>query len=301
MGPHGKRPVAASSAFGAEFVLDAPQRAAVDVLTTPDRRGVYLWGPVGRGKTWLLDRYMSGVDTDAKKRVHFHSFFRDLHASYFRHGFSLEKALDDLLGPIELLCFDEFHVHDIGDARLIARMLESLFARKIALVTTSNYPPDGLLPNPLFHDAFVPTIELLKERMQVVLVDGPMDYRTIGGARTHFAAGTWSVSEKGEGITFADLCDTPKSTGDYLNMIENRRALTITDVPQLKDASRDAVQRFSNLIDVLYDGDVRTDFHSSTPLDAFADGCVGLDIARIVSRLDQLNRRNRGSDSAESA
>lgn len=295
------RPASNPDAFAAGFTLDDRQRATVDVLTTSDRRGVYLWGPVGRGKTWLLDRYMAGVDTDAKKRVHFHSFFRDLHASYFRHGFSLDKALDELLGMIELLCFDEFHVHDIGDARLIARMLESLFARKIALVTTSNYPPDGLLPNPLFHDAFIPTIELLKERMQVVLVDGPVDYRTLEGARTHFAAGTWSVAGEEDGITFAELCDTPKSTGDYLNMVENRRALTITDVPQLKDVSRDAVQRFSNLVDVLYDGDVRTDFHSSTPLDAFADGCVGLDIDRMMSRLDQLRRRKCGPDSAESA
>ncbi|KZF10361.1 MAG: cell division protein ZapE [Rhodococcus sp. (in: high G+C Gram-positive bacteria)] len=295
------RPAVTRDAFAAEFALDDRQRAAVDVLTTSDCRGVYLWGPVGRGKTWLLDRYMSGVDTDAKKRVHFHSFFRDLHASYFGHGFSLEKALDELLGTIELLCFDEFHVHDIGDARLISRMVESLFARKIALVTTSNYPPDGLLPNPLFHDAFIPTIELLTERMQVVLVDGPVDYRTLAGARTHFAAGTWSVAGEEDGITFAELCDTPKSTGDYLAMIENRRVLTITDIPQLKDASRDAVQRFSNLVDVLSDGDVRTDFHSSTPLDAFADGCVGLDIDRIVSRLDQLRRRKCGPDSAESA
>lgn len=91
------RPFAPEEAFATEFELDTAQRVAVEYLTKPDDRGVYLCGPVGRGKTWLLDRYMNGADTHAKKRVHFHTFFRDLHASYFRHGFSLEKALDESL------------------------------------------------------------------------------------------------------------------------------------------------------------------------------------------------------------
>lgn len=291
------RPAIPGRAFGSAFELDDAQKSAIELLTRGDRYGVYMWGPVGRGKTWLLDRYFDAAPTP-KKRVHFHSFFRDLHASYFRHGFSLEKALNELLGHIELLCFDEFHVHDIGDARLISRMLDALFAREITLVTTSNYPPDGLLPNPLFHDAFVPTIELLKSKLRIVPVDGPVDYRTQASpaaeitasmSRTSgFASGTWSVGTSTEGVSFAELCDSPKSTSDYLTIIQEIEDLTITAVPALKATNHNAVQRFSNLVDVLYDGDVRTYFYSSVPLEEFADGCNGLDIERICSRLSQL-------------
>lgn len=283
------------STFDTDFRLDDAQVAAIEVLTRSDRKGVYLWGPVGRGKTWILDRYFDAVTTP-KKRVHFHSFFRDLHASYFRNHFSLERTLDELLGNIEVLCFDEFHVHDVGDGRLISRMLDALFARKIVLVLTSNYPPDGLLPHPLFHDSFVPAIELLKAKLQTVRVDGPVDYRTHRGSVSGFAAGTWSVNAGAGGVSFAELCDSPKSTGDYLSMIEQVETLTITGVPRLADADREAVQRFSNLVDVLYDAGVPTHFHSDVGLDEFAQGCNGLDIERIVSRLCELHKHEDKRD-----
>lgn len=314
------RPAAERNAFDSHFALDASQAAAVEVLTTSAENGVYLWGPVGRGKTWLLDRYYAGVRLPGKRRVHFHSFFRDLHASYFRHGFSLERALDDMLGDILLLCFDEFHVHDIGDARLIARMLDVLFDRGITLVATSNYPPDGLLPNPLFHDAFVPTIEVLKSTLAVVEVAGPTDYRTSGASMSRFATGSWSVDgshdraqDAGHDIPelrftelrFTELCDAPKSTADYLSMTEGIDTLTIIGIPALKNTNRNAVQRFCNLVDVLYDRDIRTDFHAAVPLENLADDssdgdCRGhagdggdhgrnsLDINRILSRLAEL-------------
>lgn len=284
------RPEISESAFETDLELDPAQLAAIDVLTKPDGLGVYLWGPVGRGKTWLLDRYFDAVPTP-KKRVHFHSFFRDLHASYFRHRFSLEKTLDEMLGEIDVLCFDEFHVHDIGDGRLISRMLDALFARKITLVLTSNYSPDELLPNPLFHDSFVPTIEVLKAELRTVRVDGPVDYRTRSGSTSRFGAGTWSVASSADGVSFAELCDSPKSTGDYLHMIEHSETLTITGIPRLADAHREAAQRFSNLVDVLYDAGMPTHFHADVDLDEFAQGCSGLDIERIISRLGQLHRR----------
>ncbi|MDJ0393782.1 cell division protein ZapE [Rhodococcus sp. G-MC3] len=289
---------ASRQAFESDYRLDAAQLAAIDVLTTPHRvgpwGGAYLWGPVGRGKTWLLDRYFDSVDSRAKTRVHFHSFFRDLHASYFRHGFSLEGAIGELLGEIDLLCFDEFHVHDVADGRLVSRVLDALFARKISLVTTSNYPPDGLLPNPLFHETFVPTIELLKSKLQVVRVDGPVDYRTVENHHAEksrvsdFSRGTWTQERPGRGATFSELCDAPKSTGDYLAMIDKHDIDAVTDIPPFSDTNRDAVQRFSNLVDVLYDRDVRMVFHSPAQLSAVAAGCTGLDIERILSRLSQL-------------
>ena len=219
------RPAATPHAFAASFELDAAQTAAVDLLTQPDALGVYMWGPVGRGKTWLLDRYFTGVDIDAKKLVHFHNFFADLHSAYFRQRFSIDHAIDEVLGECRLLCFDEFHVHDIGDGTLIARMLDTLFARGTALVVTSNYPPDGLLPNPLFHEKFEPTIEVLKAHLREIRVDGPIDYRSAHAVRRGFAAGTWTVETElentdTEAISFAELCTAPRSSSDYLALTE---------------------------------------------------------------------------------
>ncbi len=287
------RPGVPRSGFDSSFVLDAAQAAAADALATSDSRGVYLWGPAGRGKTWLLDRYVESITGVATKRVHFHSFFRDLHASYFRYGFSLKHALDELLGDIAVLCFDELHVHDIGDARLLARMLDELFARGVTLVSTSNYPPAGLLPNPLFHEAFLPTIALLESRMQVIAVDGPLDYRAEGIASTRFSTGTWSMADASSGWSFTELCVEPRSTGDYLAMIDGIEFLTVRDIPALKDADDNAVQRFCNLIDVLYDADVPMHFHALVPLASFTAGCSGLDLARIASRLSELAAESR--------
>ncbi len=306
------RPSVPRYVFDTEFDLDGTQMEVINVLTCEDQLGVYLWGPVGRGKTWLLDRYFSGLQSrdnpsETAKRVHFHSFFRDLHASYFRQGFSIDRALEELLGGIDVLCFDEFHVHDIGDATLIARMLDALFARRVALIVTSNYPPDGLLPNPLFHEKFVPTIAALKRHLRVMHVDGTIDYRTRGGSTSRFSTGTWSTRRPGGqmarssssrhlvdpsaggSMSFDELCGTPQSTGDYLAMIERQESMAITDIPALKGAHADAVKRFCNLVDVLYDRDIRTQFHSTSSLGSLGDDCTGLDLARILSRLTELN------------
>ncbi|MFE7743846.1 cell division protein ZapE [Nocardia sp. NPDC057455] len=162
------------------------------------RRGVYLHGRPGRGKTMLMDRFFAAVSSERKRRYHFHQFFAGLHAAAHVSG-SIDAAVDTLLGDALLVCFDEFHVHDIGDAMLIARLLDALFARRIVLVLTSNYPPAELLPNPLFHDRFVPTIERILARMDVVAVDGAIDYRCLGsrGCRTGFTAGRYLVAPVG--------------------------------------------------------------------------------------------------------
>ncbi|MCP2320333.1 AFG1-like ATPase [Nocardia amikacinitolerans] len=183
--------------------LDPDQRAAADRLARlVDRRGrpikgargVYLHGRPGRGKTMLMDRFLATVDADRAKRYHFHWFFAELHSAAHETG-SIDTAIERLLGTARLVCFDEFHVHDIGDAMLVARMLDALFARRIALVLTSNYPPTQLLPNPLFHDRFLPTIARIVEHLDVLSVDGPTDYRTLPNrdATRGFAAGRYLV------------------------------------------------------------------------------------------------------------
>lgn len=182
-----------------ELVLDVEQRAvAARLRKVGDRvgrrrgRGVYLYGRPGRGKTMLMDRFFAGVESKRKRRYHFHGFFAGLHAAVAELG-SIDRAVDAVLGDAELVCFDEFHVHDIGDAMLIARLLDVLFARSIVLVVTSNYAPDELLPNPLFHERFLPTIARIRAHLDVLAVDGPRDYRELRGRRTGFASGRYLV------------------------------------------------------------------------------------------------------------
>ncbi|QBS42630.1 cell division protein ZapE [Nocardia sp. CS682] len=188
-----------------KVVLDAEQVRAVGRLgelvdrrgrPVKGRRGVYLWGRPGRGKTMVMDRFFAGVGSDRKRRFHFHQFFVRLHEAAHATG-SIDAAVAALLGDARLVCFDEFHVHDIGDAMLIARMLDALFARRVTLVVTSNYPPEQLLPNPLFHDRFLPTIARIAANLAVVSVDGPVDYRTRADRTitrsTGFAAGAYRI------------------------------------------------------------------------------------------------------------
>ncbi|WP_268944770.1 cell division protein ZapE [Pseudomonas sp. KNUC1026] len=148
-------------------------------------KGVYIWGPVGRGKSFLLDAFFSALPITEKRRVHFHAFFRELHERQFQHSSSehaMEEALEEMLHGCKLLCFDEFHLHDIGDAMLITRFFKALFKRDCLLLTTSNYAPEGLLPNPLYHERFLPSIRLIEARMDVLSIAGGVDYRTLATA-----------------------------------------------------------------------------------------------------------------------
>ena len=143
--------------------------------------GLYLHGAVGRGKSWLLDGFFQAIPIAEKKRLHFHQFFAQLHQEIFTHREqtdAMELSVDHLLDGCRVLCFDEFHVHDIGDAMLITRLFQALFRRSILLLVTSNYPPEGLLPNPLYHARFKPVIDLINSKMQVMEVGGPHDYRS---------------------------------------------------------------------------------------------------------------------------
>lgn len=175
----------------AGYVLDDAQLVAaehleglLDRLATDARRGprrvahgAYLWGPVGRGKTWLLDRFHGLA---GGPRFHFHEFYRALHAEVWaRTGTpdAMDRALDALLGDAPVLCFDELHLHDAGDAMLLSRALRNVLGRGVTLVATSNYPPQGLLPDPLFHELAEPLIALLEAELDILPVDGPVDYR----------------------------------------------------------------------------------------------------------------------------
>ncbi|GGM08662.1 cell division protein ZapE [Promicromonospora citrea] len=300
------------AARAAGYVLDDAQDAAagrleglLDSLGSDAPRGVYLWGPVGRGKTWLLDRFHEAA---GGPRFHFHAFYRALHAEVWaRTGTpdAMERALDALLGDATVLCFDELHLHDAGDATLLSRALRTLLRRGVVLVATSNYPPQGLLPDPLFHELAVPLIEALEGSLDVLAVDGPVDYRTrrdggappVGGWRSGLlldlasadgggALGRPAPDEAADvalrgGRTvpalraaddavwfdFTALCTAPVSALDMLSLAERFDRWTVTDVVPFAHCHVNTQQRFVNLVDVLHDHDRTLVLTTPGPLD----------------------------------
>ncbi|MBV7574258.1 cell division protein ZapE [Pseudomonas sp. PDM32] len=309
-------------------VIDCMARHACLLMGTPTQTlpGLYLHGAVGRGKSWLLDGFFRAVPLAQKQRLHFHQFFAQLHQGMFEHREqpdALAITLDALLSDCRVLCFDEFHVHDIGDAMLITRLFKALFQRGILLLVTSNYPPAGLLPNPLYHARFKPVIDLINARMQVMEVGGPHDYRS--QVRSHaqqlFTQGhyVWPASavqrrslnlpdrsapplslpvgtryfqarlcdERRIGFTFADLCEQPAAVMDYLELCRRFDRWIIDDLPRLAECSMAAQQRFINLIDVLYDQNKHLTLLAQHALRESLDGDA-IDLARTRSRLGQL-------------
>jgi cell division protein ZapE len=309
-------------------VIDCMARHATTLLpgsAAKNLPGLYLHGAVGRGKSWLLDGFFQAIPLAQKQRLHFHEFFAQLHQGMFSHRErpdALESTLDELLQDCRVLCFDEFHVHDIGDAMLITRLFKALLRRGILLLLTSNYPPEGLLPNPLYHARFKPVIDLINTRMQVMEVGGPHDYRS--QARTHtqqvFTQGRYvwpatpaqrqalNLPESGphlalpvgtrhlparhcEGrtvaFTFSDLCDHPTAVMDYLELCRRFDHWIIDELPSLSDCSIAAQQRFINLIDVLYDQDKHLVVLGQRSLRESLSGDA-MDLARTRSRLGQL-------------
>lgn len=308
-------------------VIDCMARHATTLLGSSAKNlpGLYLHGAVGRGKSWLLDGFFQAIPLAQKQRLHFHEFFAQLHQGMFSHHDqpdALANTLDELLQDCRVLCFDEFHVHDIGDAMLIIRLFKALLRRGVLLLVTSNYPPEGLLPNPLYHARFKPVIDLINTRMQVMEVGGPHDYRS--QARTHtqqvFTQGryVWPATPaqrqalnlpenalplalpvgtrhlparycegRAVGFTFRDLCDHPTAVMDYLELCRRFDHWVIDELPNLNDCSIAAQQRFINLIDVLYDQDKHLVLLGQRSLRESLDGDA-IDLARTRSRLGQL-------------
>ncbi|MEV6236227.1 cell division protein ZapE [Lentzea sp. NPDC051838] len=281
------------------YELDEAQLRAIARLQElgERRRGVYLHGPVGRGKSFLADAFFEVLPVKHKRRVHFHSFFQELHgriSERLHERGAVAKAVKELIGRAEVLAFDEFHLHDIGDAMLMTRLLEALRAKRTMVVATSNYPPDGLLPNPLYHDLFLPGIALVKELMDAVELTGGPDYRHLHGRpRSRFETGeirTDAPARSGDQLwfDFGDLCEKPTSTHDYLAWAEQYDDWVITAVPRLETCDREARQRFANVVDVLVDRDVRLTLVSDHPLHEIVGGDTR-DLARTASRLELIN------------
>ncbi|CAK9889699.1 MULTISPECIES: cell division protein ZapE [Pseudomonas] len=317
------------------YTLSAGQLRVIEHMATQaaqlergQARSLYLYGAVGRGKSWLLDGFFQALPQADKRRLHFHDFFARLHQGMFEHRHAqnaLACSLDELLEDCQVLCFDEFHVHDIGDAMLITRLFQALFERRMFLLVTSNYAPQGLLPNPLYHQRFEPVIRLINSQMQVLEVGGEQDFRSLPSAagQQRFTQGHYlwpgsreqrqalQLPEPGDtpvllevgkrklrarlseqrtvGFDFVELCEQPTAVIDYLELARRFDHWIIDRLPNLEDCSIAAQQRFINLVDVLYDQDKHLVLIGSLPLAASLGGSAS-DLARTRSRLGQLRQ-----------
>jgi cell division protein ZapE len=290
-------------------------------------RGVYMFGGVGRGKSFLMDCFFGAVPLKRKVRLHFHEFMREVHLEL--HGLQgTANPLDELAKRIakryRLICFDEFHVADITDAMILHRLLAALFANGVGFVTTSNFRPDDLYPNGLHRDRIFPAIELLKTRLEVLSVDNGTDYRrrTLEQARMYltplgeqadaemtatFNALAESQDEdpvmriesrqiearrKAGGVVwfeFKTLCGGPRSQNDYLEIASQFHTVLLSNVPHMPVRMASEARRFTWLVDVLYDRRVKLVMSAAVAPDAlYTDGPLVHEFARTVSRLNEM-------------
>lgn len=290
-------------------------------------KGLYLWGTVGRGKTLLVDLFYDCLPPVIRRRQHFHSFMRDVHAELKK----LKQVQDPLqviakqwAGHVKVLCLDEFHVTDITDAMLLGRLLEALFDRGTVLVTTSNDAPDELYRGGLQRERFLPAIALLKDRLTVLELVGATDYRlrTLEQAsvyhtpddararatlRAQFEALTLQAPVVGstllddrplqvlghaDGVMWCEfdaLCGSPRGTLDYIELGRCFHTLMLSGVPVMNEDQNDAARRFINLLDALYDRHVNLLVSAaSDPAGLYTGRRLAAAFRRTVSRLIEM-------------
>jgi cell division protein ZapE len=290
-------------------------------------RGVYFWGGVGRGKSFLMDAFCRAVPIRRKTRVHFHAFMRDVHEELQ----TLKREEDPLVGVAariarrnRLICFDEFHVSDVADAMILGRLLTALFSRGVVFVMTSNYHPDDLYPNGLQRQNLLPTIALLKQWLDRVEIDGGTDYRlreleheqcyytplsdavdvALAARFERMRAGadedprlaigprTLKARKRAGSLVWFDfetLCDGPRSQLDYLELARRFAVVIVSGVPRLTPDQGDAARRFTWLVDVLYDHRVKLLLSAAVPAgELYREGPNSQDFPRTMSRLIEM-------------
>lgn len=272
------------------------QRLVGRKKSSPVTRGIYFWGGVGRGKTFVMDIFYRCLDETRKSRRHFHGFMNDVHKA-LKQNAGLENPLktigEDIAAEIDVLCLDEFVVTDIGDAMILSGLLEAMFERGVVLVTTSNSPPENLYHDGLQRARFLPAIDLISKHCRVVNLDSGKDYRLQGLQQTHLytvphskqakkeiqnyldehlalpQTGQESVRVNGRNIpvvtcaedtiwfNFGSLCKTNRSQTDYLEIARMFNTLIVTDIEVMSSMQDDVARRFVLLIDVMYDHRVK--------------------------------------------
>ncbi|WP_066459782.1 cell division protein ZapE [Castellaniella caeni] len=293
-------------------------------------RGVYLWGGVGRGKSFLMDAFYLTVPVKRKVRLHFHEFMRGVHKE-IRAVSGEADPLDHVASTIakryRLICFDEFHVSDVADAMILYRLLLKLFEYGTSFVMTSNYEPSTLYPDGLHRDRILPAIELIQQKMDVLNVDAGIDYRrrTLAQLRTYITpivaathdelrAAFTRLADTAEQkpvlliedreiqaialagtvvwFDFEALCGTPRSQNDYLDLADRFQTIIVSDVPQMAPRQASEARRFTWLVDVLYDHKVKLILSAQCPADAlYTQGPMSNEFSRTVSRLMEMQSR----------
>ena len=291
-------------------------------------RGLYLWGGVGRGKTFLVDLLYEQAPVRRRWRIHFHRFMQHVHAQLAAAGERsdpLDGVADGIAARARLLVLDEFFVSDIGDAMILGRLLEGLFERGVTLVTTSNIEPAGLYRDGLQRARFLPAIALIERHCQVLELASPRDYRlrqlTAGGvyhrplgpaaqramdeAWQRLAAeapreeGPLQVNDRplspralAEGVVwfdFAELCDGPRAVADYIEIARDFHTLLLSDVPRFDAGNENAARRFVHLVDELYDRHVNLVLSADADAVSLYDGQrLGKEFERTGSRLVEM-------------
>ncbi|MGN6808316.1 MAG: cell division protein ZapE [Trinickia sp.] len=293
-------------------------------------RGVYMWGGVGRGKSFLMDSFYAVVPVQRKTRLHFHEFMREVHRQ-LEELKGQADPLDELARRVakryRLICFDEFHVSDIADAMILHRLLTGLFDNGVQFVMTSNYDPDTLYPDGLHRDRVLPAIELVKERLDVMNVDGGTDYRrrtlaqvnvyhTPLGAEAdralraafaqlaavpdespllHIEKRELKALRRADGVVwfdFATLCGGPRSQNDYLELASRFHTVVLSGVPQMTPRMASEARRFTWLVDVFYDHKVKLLMSAAVAPEAlYPEGPMANEFGRTVSRLVEMQSK----------
>ena len=293
-------------------------------------RGVYMYGGVGRGKSFLMDCFYNAVPIRRKTRLHFHEFMREVHRE-LRDLAGTVNPLDELgkrmARRYKLICFDEFHVAEITDALILHRLLTALFENGVGFVTTSNFRPDDLYPGGMHRDRILPAIALLNEHLEVLSVDNGTDYRrrtmeqvnlyhTPLGAKAdeemleafnrlaeskdedpvlHIESRQIYARRKAGGVIWFDfktLCGGPRSQNDYLEIASQFHTVVLSDVPAMPPRMASEARRFTWLIDVLYDRRVKLIMSAEVEPEAlYTEGPLAHEFPRTISRLNEMRSR----------
>lgn len=296
----------------------------------PIPRGIYLYGGVGRGKSFLMECFYNSVPLRRKTRLHFHEFMREVHRE-LTHLQGTVNPLDALTQRMavrfRLICFDEFHVTDITDAMILYRLLQAMHKYGIGMVTTSNFHPDELYPNGLHRDRILPAIELLKSTMDIVNVDHGVDYRQriLERVRAYLMPLGEATEREMEAIferlaeardeepilriegrdirairraggvvwfDFRTLCDSPRSQNDYLELASQFHTVLLSNVPHLPVNMTSAARRLTWLVDVLYDRRVKLIMSAAVPPEQLhTEGPLAHEFPRTVSRLNEMQSK----------
>jgi len=296
---------------------------------SPKITGIYIWGGVGRGKTMLMDLFCQSLPAQiACERTHFHSFMNQIHATLKQHGNTenpLRQVARDIASRTRVLCLDEFVIIDIGDAMIMAGLLEALFAEGVVLVTTSNAAPDRLYHDGLQRARFLPAINLIANRCEVVNLDGQLDYRlrflqqtdlysvphnnkAEAAIRDYLAQHVVPVqTEQAElkingrvlehqycaedtvWFNFTELCETARSQNDYLELARFFNTLILTDIRQMDRLDDDVARRFVLLVDILYDHHVKLICSAAvSPDQLYLGDRLSFEFERTASRLIEM-------------